>query len=242
MALGTGIGIAAQALASKVAAAFPETVATPAPITGEKPESFDPFIHSGSSEGNRIALTFDDGPTPGVTDRILDELQQRNIIATFFMIGENVARWPDLAKRVAGEGHEIGNHTFSHPKLSSLPDQQVRLEIQQTQDIIIDTLKIRPTCFRPPYLAFRRNQAPIPQDMGLSIICGDLDSHDWAQPGEDKISEVILSQAKCGSIIICHDLHLQTANCIGPILDKLHEKGLIITTISSCLASSALGT
>lgn len=243
MALGTGVGLAAQALASKLAAAFPETATTPAPPTGTKPAAtFDPFIYSGSTEGNRIALTFDDGPTPGVTERILDELKKRNITATFFMIGQRVVAEPDLARRVAGEGHEIGNHTFSHPKLNSLPDQQVRLEIQQTQEIIIDTIKVRPTCFRPPYLAFRRNQSSIPQDMGLSIICGDVDSRDWAQPGEDKINDTILSQAKCGSIIICHDLHLQTASCIGPILDKLHEKGLIIAKMSSFLVPSPLST
>jgi peptidoglycan/xylan/chitin deacetylase (PgdA/CDA1 family) len=244
MALGTGIGIAAQVLASKVAAAFPETAAAmPTPATGKKPDSaFDPFICGGSAEGNRIALTFDDGPTPGVTERILDELKKRNVLATFFMIGQKVAAEPDLVRRVAGEGHEIGNHTFSHPNLNSLPDQQVRLEIQQAQDIITNTIKIRPTYFRPPFLAFRRNQAPLAQDMGLSIIYGNNDSRDWSQPGEGKITDAILSQAKCGYIIICHDLHVQTANCIGPILDNLHERGLCIAKMSSFLAPSPQGT
>jgi peptidoglycan/xylan/chitin deacetylase (PgdA/CDA1 family) len=241
MALGTGIGLAAQALATKLAATLPETP-TPVPPADKTDQSFDPFVYSGPTEGNRIALTFDDGPTPGVTDRILDELKQRKITATFFMIGEKVTASPNLARRVAAEGHEIGNHTFSHPKLSSLPDQQVRLEIEQTQDIIGETVGVRPACFRPPYLAFRRNQASIPQAMQLSIICGNLDSRDWAQPGEDKITDTILSQAKCGSIIICHELHAQTANCIGSVLDKLHEKGLIFVTASAFVASSTQGT
>jgi len=243
MALGTGVGLAAQALATKLATALAEAPsATPATTEGyaTPAAAFDPFIYSGPTEGNRIALTFDDGPTPGVTEPILDELKKRNIRATFFMIGQKVVAAPDLARRVAGEGHEIGNHTFSHPKLSSLPDQQVRLEIQQAQDIIADTIGIRATCFRPPYLAFRRNQAPLAQEMGLSIICGDLDSHDWAQPGEEKIADTILSQAKCGSIIICHDLYPQTASCIGSILDKILERGFIFTPITAYVAPSQM--
>jgi len=245
MALGTGVGLAAQALASKLAAAVVE--ASPvSPETGKEKipstSTIDPFIYSGPTEGNRIALTFDDGPTPGVTDRILDELKQRKIVATFFMIGERVAASPELARRVAGEGHEVGNHTFSHPKLSSLPDQQVRLEIQQAQNIIADTIKIRPRNFRPPYLAFRRNQAILAQEMGLSIVCGNLDSRDWSQAGEDKITDTILSQTKCGSIIICHDIYAQTANCLGIILDELLKRGFNFVSISALTDTLQLAT
>jgi len=123
-----------------------------------------------------------------------------------------------------------------------LPDQQVRLELQQSQDIITDTIKVRPRIFRPPYLAFRRNQASLAQDLGLSIICGDLDSRDWAQPGEDKITDAILSQTKCGSIIICHDMHAQTANCIGPILDELLKRGFNFVSISALTDALQLAT
>ena len=244
MALGTGVGVVAQALATKLAAVLPPE---PAPATppGQTPEVVlvvDPFINLGSTEGKRIALTFDDGPVPGVTDRILDELKQRNVPATFFMIGQNVVAHTDLAHRVAAEGHEIGNHTFTHPKLTTLPDQQAILEIQQTQDAIFAATGILPVTFRPPYLDFRRNQAPLAHSRGMSIICGDVNSRDWSRPGEDKIKEVILSQTKAGSIIICHDFVDQTAKCIGEILDKLIEQGFKFSKVSSFIDRRLLGT
>jgi len=236
MALGTGVA-AAQALVARMAAVAPET---PQPVDKKAETAPDPFINCGPSAGNRIALTFDDGPTPGVTDRILDELKQRGLHATFFMIGEKIAESPELARRVAAEGHEIGNHTFTHPKLNTLPDQQAALEIQQAQDIVGEIVQKHPVTFRPPYLAFRKNQAPIAHTKGLQIICGDVDSHDWSQPGEDKIIQEILSKTKSGSIIICHDLYPQTANCIGHILDEFLKCKFNFTTISSLLAPSQI--
>jgi len=238
-ALGTGVAVA-QALAARLAAAVPEvstastSMAQPQPVI-EGTLAPNPFISRGSSEGKRLALTFDDGPMPGVTDRILDALKQRGLVATFFMIGERVSASPDLARRVAAEGHEIGNHTFTHPKLNSLPDQQAALEIQQTQDTIVEVTQQRPVCFRPPFLAFRKNQAPIAHGKGMRIICGDVDSRDWSQPGEAKIIETILLQATAGSIIICHDNSPQTANCIAQILDKLLEQGFTFVTVSSLI-------
>jgi peptidoglycan/xylan/chitin deacetylase (PgdA/CDA1 family) len=236
MALNSGVGVAAQAIASKLAAAMAESdPATPvsvSPKVEDEPE-IDPFINCGPAEGNRIAITFDDGPVPGVTERILDALKQRNLVATFFMIGQNVEKFPELVRRVVAEGHEIGNHTYTHPKLNSLPDQQADLELQQTQDIIMEAVKIPPTCFRPPYLAFRKNQSGIPHRKGLTIICGDVDSRDWSLPGEDKIVDTILSQTKAGSIIICHDWCEQTANCIDRILDGLVERSFKFSTIAS---------
>lgn len=235
MALGT-VGAAAHALATRFAATVPQgaTAHSPSGGAGAQAKNLapDPFVNCGPAEGNRIALTFDDGPTPGVTDRILDELRRRNIHATFFMIGERVAAAPDLARRVVAEGHEVGNHSFTHPKLNALPDIQVDLEIQKTQDIIHEILDYRPICFRPPYLAFRKDQAPISHGKGLKIICGDVNSKDWAQPGEEAIVTNIRSATKAGSIIICHDMHAQTANCVGQILDELRHRDFIFVTCS----------
>lgn len=231
LALGTGIASAAQALVSGNSATGPATPPVPpAPETNNVH-----FIGSGPSAGNRIAITFDDGPTPGVTNVVLDELKKRNIRSTFFMIGKRVVAAPELAQRVLAEGHEVCNHTFNHLKLNTLPDQQVDWEIQKTQDTIGEVLNHRPTWLRPPYGAFRKNQIGIPQSRDIGVVFWNVDPRDWSQPGEEKIVSTILTHTKPGSIILCHDLHKQTANCVGQILDGLLERKYEFTSISDFL-------
>jgi peptidoglycan/xylan/chitin deacetylase (PgdA/CDA1 family) len=236
MALGSGVAVA-QVIAARLSGTAATTRVVP-PSNEKTTKEPDPFINRFSPEDIRIALTFDDGPRAGTTDRILDELKQRQVLATFFMIGQQVEAEPDLARRVAAEGHEVANHTFTHPKLNTLPDQQAALEIQQTQEIIERVVNQRPTSFRPPYLAFRKNQAHLAHERGLRIICGDVSSGDWAQPGEAKIADAIFSKTTAGSIIICHDNSPQTANCIGSILDQFLERGFKFGTVSSFLPPS----
>lgn len=227
--MGAGIASAAQAI-SKTSAA-----STPPPVVPGKETAPVHFIGSGNGFGNRIAITFDDGPTPGVTNVVLDELKKRNLRSTFFMIGKRVLAAPELAQRVLAEGHEVCNHTFNHLKLNTLPDQQVDWEIQKTQDTIGEVLNQHPTWLRPPYGAFRKNQIGIPQSKDLGVVFWSVDPRDWAQPGEDKIVNTILSETKPGSIILCHDLHQQTAHCVGRILDGLLERDFEFTNISTFL-------
>jgi peptidoglycan/xylan/chitin deacetylase (PgdA/CDA1 family) len=233
MMLGGGVATAAQTFLGKMAAASgaTEVPAQPELATAVKVD----FITSGPPDGNRIALTFDDGPTPGVTEFILDELKRRKLQATFFMIGERIAAAPDLARRVLAEGHEVGNHTFTHPKLTSLADQQVDAEIQKTQAIMAEALNHRAVWFRPPYGALRQNQAGILQKAGLRVVLWNVDPGDWSQPGEAKIVGTILAETKPGSIIVCHDKYQQTVNSVGPILDGLIERGFSPTTLSALL-------
>ncbi len=234
LAAGSGIASAAQALANKVATATPATAALP-PVAGATPAAPVHFIGSGSGFGNRIAISFDDGPTPGVTEVVLDELKKRNIRSTFFMIGKRVVAAPDLAKRVLAEGHEVCNHTFNHLKLNSLPDQQVDWEIQKTQDTIGEVLNQKPAWLRPPYGAFRKNQMGIPVSKDLGVVFWSVDPRDWSQPGEAKIVDTILTETKPGSIILCHDLHKQTANCIGQVLDGLLARDFEFINMSEFL-------
>src|ERR1700719_4529684 len=98
-----------------------------------------------------IAMTFDDGPSSANTPRLLEILKQRNIKATFFLIGQNVAANPDIVRRILAEGHEVGNHSWTHPQLSKLSDDRVTAEITKTQDAIKDASGFTPTLLRPPY-------------------------------------------------------------------------------------------
>ncbi len=240
MVLGGG-AVAAQKLFNKMAAVSGEPADLPAapanPATAPKPATLE-IINHGPAVRNHVSLTFDDGPTPGVTDRILDEFKKRGLHATFFMIGQRIAASPELARRVVAEGHEVGNHTFTHPKLSEMPNARAEEEIQKTQDIIAATLSLKPAFFRPPYLAFRPDQAPLVDQRGMGIVYGNVDPSDWSQPGEEKIIEVITRDAKPGSIAICHDMHAQTANAIGTVLDRLVAAGLTPVTLSTLMASS----
>jgi peptidoglycan/xylan/chitin deacetylase (PgdA/CDA1 family) len=229
LALGAGVASAAQALAGKLASG-PVMTSVPPPV--EKPVD---FIRSGPGDGNRIAITFDDGPTPGVTEAVLDELGKRGLLATFFMIGQRVVAAPELARRVAAEGHEIGNHTFNHPKLNTLSDHQVGEEIQKTQAVLGEAAQSQPVWLRPPYGAFRKNQAALARGKNLGVVLWSVDSRDWSQPGADRIVETVLSETKPGSIILCHDLHRQTAESLPRILDGLLARGFNFVTLSSFL-------
>jgi len=240
MVLGGGVATAARTFLGKMAAAsgatqFPASpsavAANPEIALGANIE----FITSGPPGGNRVALTFDDGPTPGITELILDELRWRKLHATFFMIGQRIAAAPDLARRVLAEGHEVGSHTFTHAKLTTLADPQAEEEIQKTQDILAEALNHRAAWFRPPYGVLRQNQAALLAKRGLGIALWSVDSQDWSHPGEAKIIGTVLAEAKPGSIILCHDLHRQTADAMGPILDGLLERGFTFATLSELM-------
>src|SRR5882724_2957395 len=126
------------------------------PQTGEKPKpaptaeagiTFD-WVHV---DGPYIAMTFDDGPSAKLTPKLLDLLAAHHIKATFFVIGENVVEHPEIVARAAHEGHEIGNHSWSHPYLAKMSDEGVRRELQRTEDAIKSATGARPTLLRPPY-------------------------------------------------------------------------------------------
>ena len=231
LALGTGVATAAQALAGKFGP-IREAESTSPPV-----EKAVPFHTSGPGEGNRIALTFDDGPTPGVTEIVLEELGKRKLHTTFFMVGQRVLEAPELARRVATEGHEIGNHTFNHLKLTTLSDQRVDEELQQLQETLGETVGFRPVWLRPPYGALRKNQAGIAERNNLGVVLWNIDAHDWSQPGVDAIVETVLTGAAAGSIVLCHDLHRQTAESLPQILDGLQERGFNFVTVSRLLGS-----
>ena len=136
---------------------------------------------------------------------------------------------------IRDRGHEVGNHTYTHPKLTTLADLQVEVEIQKTQDIMDEELHYRPAWFRPPYGEFRQNQVGMLAKRGLDIVLWSVTSEDWSQPGEDKIVRTILAKTKPGSIILCHDRHRQTADALGSILDGLLERNFTFATLSSLL-------
>src|SRR5215212_4043571 len=134
-------------------------------------------------DGPFIAMTFDDGPSATLTPKLLDLLAAHHIKATFFVIGENVAEHPEIVARAAQEGHEIANHSWSHPNLGKLGDEAVRRELQRTDDAIKTAVGARPTLMRPPYGSITPRQRNwIHETFGYRIIIWDVDPLDWKRP------------------------------------------------------------
>lgn len=208
----------------------PETISTPSLPTKAH------FVYNGPGFGNRIALTYDDGPTPGVTDRILKDLGDRNLKATFFMIGNKVRRYPELAKAVVEAGHEVANHTYTHPSLNRLSDERVIEELTQCQQVLTEVTGATPVWFRPPYAAFQnKRQGPMARNEHLGVAYWSVDPRDWSNPGVDAITNKVLGGTRSGSIILLHDLKKQTAQATPAILDGLMERGFNFTTLSGYL-------
>jgi len=184
-----------------------------------------------------IAMTFDDGPSAENTPRLLEILKQRNIKATFFLIGQNAAANPDIVRRILAEGHEVGNHSWTHPQLSKLSDDRVTAEITKTQAAIKDASGYAPTLLRPPYGAITPRQREwIANQFGLNIILWSVDPFDWKRPGASVITQRILSQVRPGSIVLSHDIHKQTVDAMPATLDALIAKGYKFVTVSQLIA------
>ncbi len=188
-------------------------------------------------EGNYVALTFDDGPNSRLTPKLLDLLGAHHIKATFFVIGQNVAENPEIAARAAREGHEIGNHTWSHPSLSKMSDEAVRRELQKTDDSIRNAIGNRPILMRPPYGSITARQKKwINHEFGYKIIMWDVDPLDWKRPGPAAICNRIVRNTRAGSIILSHDIHPGTIEAMPATISQLEAKGFKFVTVSELIS------
>jgi peptidoglycan/xylan/chitin deacetylase (PgdA/CDA1 family) len=187
-------------------------------------------------DGPYIAMSFDDGPSPTFTPRLLDILKQRGIKVTFFVIGKNVKHSPEIVARAAAEGHEIGNHTWSHPLLTKLSDAQDQQEINETSEAIFKATGKKPLLFRPPYGAINQRVSNLVEQDGMKIVLWSVDPDDWKRPGSEVVEQRILKGAKPGAIIISHDIRAGTVSAMPATLDALLAKGYKFVTISELIA------
>lgn len=184
-----------------------------------------------------VALTFDDGPHPELTPRLLDILRQNGVRATFYVIGRNVAAYPDIARRIVAEGHEIANHSYNHPALTSLGAARLDQELASTSQIIERVTGRRPTNMRPPYGAINdRVRATILRDHGLDIIMWSCDPLDWKRPGAEVVRRRMVEGASPGGILLAHDIHPGTIEAVPGVIQDLKAKGYGFATVSQLLA------
>jgi len=182
-----------------------------------------------------IALTFDDGPWPVYTGQILDILKREQVHATFFMIGRNISHWPALARRVAAEGHAIGNHTWNHP---SRP-RGVRAEIQRTDAELKQTVGFTPNLFRPPYGIVRNGLAAYARSEGKAVVLWSADSEDWNHASSGAIYSTIMRQSGPGGIALMHDgggNRAATVAALPNIIASLRARGYRFATVPELLA------
>jgi peptidoglycan-N-acetylglucosamine deacetylase len=209
---------------------------------------FPTLYHQGAGGEHQVAITFDDGPDPQWTPKILDILKAANVKAAFFLVGVNAEKYPGLVRRIVNEGHEIGNHTYYHPNLALAWPEHVRLELNATQLLLESITGRATTLFRPPYAADTQPSQiselmplQIAQDLNYLVVLENIDPQDWAKPGADIIVQRVKQQRRDGSIILLHDAggdRSQTVAALPHILEWLRTRGDTIVPLSALLGIS----
>ncbi len=199
------------------------------------------FWH-GTADSGSVALTFDDGPSED-TDAVLDILAQYDVKAAFFVVGQQVEKYPALALRIAVEGHEIGNHSYSHPIYLYNGASETRRQLKRTQEIIRDVTGVEARIARPPCGVRTPAYFSVANDLGLRTIQWSVAGFDWKKQSGAKIAATVLKKAEPGAIILLHDGDSENKNSRQPtvdalplIIDGLWAKGLNIAPLSQmCL-------
>jgi len=183
-----------------------------------------------------VAITFDDGPHPENTPRLLDMLKARKIKATFYVVGDMVKYSPDLLKRMVDEGHEIGNHTVSHGTLSRMSDEALLKELRAAHDQIMEACGVAPISMRPPGGAIKRDQKELMlRELGYPTILWSVDPEDWKRPGPAVVTSRLVNGASPGGILLVHDLHKPTVDAMPSTFDQLLAMGYEFVTISELI-------
>ena len=198
--------------------------------------SYPTILHQGLGPTDGVALTFDDGPDPAWTPKILDILKDQGVKATFFMIGANMENYPSIVRRIVDEGHTIGVHTYSHPNIAQVSEERAHLEFNATQRLIESITGRSTILFRPPYNADTNPHDPeelvpikLAQDMGYVTVTEDIDPEDWAEPGVAVMLERIKQgRVEGGNTVLLHDAggdRSQTVAALPSIIGYLQARG-----------------
>ena len=191
--------------------------------------------------GNKvIALTFDDGPGP-YTAHLLDVLDQYGAKATFFLIGSKVSSQANVVRSIHARGHQLGNHSWSHPELPKLPINQIAGEIDRTNDAIKQATGVTPAILRPPYGAVNGAVLEQLRLRGMSSILWSVDTRDWADRNSDIVCSRAVAGARPGAIILMHDIHQTSVGAVPCILSALKQQGYSFVTVQGLLGNTTPG-
>jgi peptidoglycan/xylan/chitin deacetylase (PgdA/CDA1 family) len=175
-----------------------------------------------NKEDKKVAITFDDGPSPVYTEKLLDGLKERNVTATFFLIGEQAENYPELVARMYEEGHTIGNHTYDHVNLCTLSTSQVKEQVDKTNQVIADITGQTPIYIRPPFGEWNDTLSDM---TGMIEVLWDVDPRDWETNDTQTVVRRVLNNVSDREIILFHDCSGSSVSAALAVVDALKENG-----------------
>ncbi|MBN2057192.1 MAG: polysaccharide deacetylase family protein [Candidatus Saganbacteria bacterium] len=198
----------------------------------------------GGLDKRYVALTFDDGPSLGFTEKVLDIMARENVKGTFFLIGHKVMAQPELMARLAREGHELGNHTFTHSKVTWLGDDKLAYELKQTSQLISEMTGKSVKLFRPPHGTLNAAKSRLIQQQGYDIVLWTVNADDFYRAGRgmrshSSIANRVLGQVKGGDVVLMHDDSQQLVDALPLIIAGLKQKGYSLVTVSELRRKSS---
>lgn len=222
---------AAPLLVVPATAAAPPTPLLPGPAPTGRPATGLVSHSPGSTTSSPlVALTFDDGPDPASTPRILDLLAASHVTATFFVVGRQAQRFPDLVRAEVGEGSAVESHTWNHRRLPGLDEAAFSAEVDRSDDLLAQLIGHRVTCVRPPYGRVDSRVVERLGSRGLTTALWDVDPRDWIRPGAGTIADRVLGRLHPGAVIVLHDGggdRSQTVAALPRILDGIRARGYL---------------
>lgn len=189
-------------------------------------------IYEVARDDKMISITLDGTWGANYTEEILQILKENNVKITFFFAGYWLEKYPELVKKIALDGHEIGNHTYTHPHCNSLSRKELEKELESTSDLIEKLIGKRPQFFRPPFGEYNNRVIRTCNDLGYQVIQWSLDSLDWQEPGVDYIIKRISDNVKSGDIILMHNNAPDTPAALKSLLPSLKKRGFKIVPLS----------
>lgn len=201
--------------------------------------AFQPWIEVGRGEVRRvngaegcIALTFDDGPHPTLTPRLLALLAEDDVRATFFLVGNRAQQWPDVVRAISAGGHEIGNHSWNHPDLTRLGNDEITQQIARTDAAILAITGAAPDIVRLPYDA---SSARVLSLIDRPVIWWDIDTLDWKANSVGEVVDSAVRRSRSGSIVLMHDIHAMTVSAVRGVVAGLRARGFEFVTVSELM-------
>lgn len=205
-------------------------------ISGLKISACALSIYNGENR-NQLALTFDDGPSFKYTDKVLSILKKERIKATFFIVGQKAEQYPEILKSIADQGHEIGNHTYHHSRLTEIDNNTVLTELEMTSSVIGRITGKKTVFFRPPFGWYTRAERGLIEQNGYKFVLWTVNADDfyhsgWGMLTPQAITKRVLKGVRGGDVILAHDDSEQLVEALPGIIESLKKRGYAFVTLS----------